>query len=272
MPRNEAWFAKPDGMPYESLDPVVASGLAEPGPRAVTAPRLLLLSNSTNAGSTFLDHAGAMIQSVLDGDVREVVFVPFAAVRAPYASFSDRVRERLLPLGYDVRSLNTARDMQAVVREAKALVVGGGNTFSLLERLYAQQLLEPIRQRVRAGVPYVGWSAGANIACPTIRTTNDMPIVEPPSLDALGLIPFQINPHYTEATLDGHAGETRDDRLLEFVAANPGQPVVGLREGTALRIEGKQSTLLGDRPARIFGVGPEAFDVEPGTPLDMLGV
>jgi len=234
-----------------------------------TAPHLLLLSNSTNAGRAFLEHAGEAIQRVL-GHVREVTFVPFATVRFPYADFAERVGSRLRPLGYEVRSLHAAGDPIAVVRNAAAIVVGGGNTFCLLERLYAHELLNPIRERVRAGVPYVGWSAGSNVACPTVRTTNDMPIVEPPSLGALGLVPFQINPHYTEATLPGHAGETRDERLLEFVAANPGTPVIGLREGTALRVEGDTWTLLGEHGARIFGVRPEPFDVDPGASLDML--
>jgi len=233
------------------------------------ATRLLLLSNSTNAGSTFLEHAGAAIQGIL-GDLGEIAFVPFAAVRFSYDAFAERVANRFRSLGYEVRSLHATDDPKTVVRSAPAIVVGGGNTFCLLERLYAHGLLDPIRQRVRAGAPYVGWSAGSNIACPTIRTTNDMPIAEPPSFDALGLVSFQINPHYTEATLHGHAGESRDERILEFVAANPGKPVIGLREGSALRVEGDNWTLLGDRSARLFGVGPKPVDVEPGSSLDML--
>lgn len=235
------------------------------------APRLLLLSNSTNAGRAFLEHAGDEIQHVL-GDIREVAFVPFATVRFSYEAFAGRVGDRLRSLGYEVRSIHAAGDPCAALRVAPAIVVGGGNTFCLLQRLYAHGLLDPIRERVRAGTPYVGWSAGSNVACPTIRTTNDMPIVEPPSLDALRLVPFQINPHYTDATLDGHAGETRDERLLEFVAANPGTPVIGLREGTALRVEGDTWTLRGERGARIFGVRPEPLDVEPGASLHMLRV
>lgn len=236
-----------------------------------SAPRLLLLSNSTNAGRGFLEHARPFIESFLGRDVHEVLFVPFAAIRMSYDTFTERVRERLAPLGYEVRSVHSDPDPSAIVGAAESIVVGGGNTFSLLHRLYEQRLLDPIRERVRGGAPYLGWSAGSNVACPTIRTTNDMPIVEPPSLDALGLVPFQINPHYTEATITGHAGETRDERLLEFVAANPGKPVIGLREGTALRIEGTSRTLMGDRAARVFGVGPQPFDVEPGAALDMLG-
>jgi dipeptidase E len=127
-----------------------------------------------------------------------------------------------------------------------------------------------IRERVGGGVPYVGWSAGANVACPTIRTTNDMPIVEPPTLDALDLIPFQINPHYTDANIEGHMGETRDERLTEFVHANPGVRVIGIRESTMLRVEGEEITLVGGRPARVFLKGEEPRDVAPEESFNFL--
>jgi dipeptidase E len=234
------------------------------------AQRLLLLSNSTIAGREFLEHASSWIRDFLGDEVGEVLFIPYASVRASYDTFTERVRERLSPLGYDAYSVHAADDPVAAVSTAAAIVVGGGNTFCLLERLYALHLLDPIRERVRAGHPYIGWSAGANLACPTIRTTNDMPIVEPPHLAALGLVPFQINPHYTHRTIPEHAGETREERLLEFVAANPETPVLGLREGTALRVEGDALALLGDRPARVFGLGGAPFDAAPGAPLDGL--
>ena len=126
----------------------------------------------------------------------------------------------------------------AALREAEAVAVSGGNTFRLLSLMQSLGLLEPLRERARAGMPYIGWSAGSNLACPTIRTTNDMPIVWPEDCDALGLIPFQINPHYTELLPPEHQGETRDDRLREFVRLNPGMPVLGLREGSALMVQG----------------------------------
>ena len=153
---------------------------------------------------------------------------------------------------------------------ADAIAVGGGNTFHLLRALYRVSAVELIRERVLSGMPYVGWSAGSNVACPTIRTTNDMPIVEPPTLKALGLLPFQINPHYTDAHLEGHMGETRDERLSEFTHANPGVRVLGLREGTMLRVEGDEITLLGGKPARLFVKGETPRDIDPAESFSFL--
>jgi dipeptidase E len=230
--------------------------------------RLLLLSNSTNYGGTFLGHAGNTIRDFFGEDVGEVLFVPYAAVRFPFDAFAAKVGERFGPLGYDVRPIDREADPVAAVERAEAIAVGGGNTFQLLQRLYDGALLDPIRERVRAGMPYAGWSAGSNVASPTIRTTNDMPIVEPPSFAALGLVPFQINPHYTDAAIPDHGGETRKERLLEFIAANPDMPVVGLREGTTIRVDGTRMTLLGERPAVVFRAGREPWEVAPG-PLDL---
>jgi len=150
------------------------------------------------------------------------------------------------------------------VRACDAIAVGGGNTFRLLARLYEFGLLDPIRQRVQDGAPYVGWSAGSNVACPTIRTTNDMPVVEPPSFDALGLVPFQINPHFTDAAIPNHGGETRSERLLEFLELNPTMPVLSLREGTALLADDRGMQLLGNQPALGFVHGQTARELAPG--------
>jgi dipeptidase E len=165
-------------------------------------------------------------------------------------------------LGFDVESLHKVFDAKQAVENTDAIAVGGGNTFHLLRALYRVDVVDAIRERVRGGMPYIGWSAGSNIACPTIRTTNDMPIVEPPSLNALGLVPFQINPHHTDVRIEGHMGETRDERLIEFTLANPGVRVIGLREGTMLRVEGDEITLIGGKPARIFLKGEEPRDVD----------
>lgn len=232
--------------------------------RAGGAARLLLLSNSTNAGAGFLEHATDAIWDFLGPEITEVLFVPFAAVRVDWNAFTDRVRERLEPMGYRVTGLHTAADPAAAVHAAQALAVGGGNTFHLLRLLARQGLLTPMRERVLGGAPYLGWSAGANVACPTIRTTNDMPIVEPPSLRALGLVPFQLNPHYTDARLPDHAGETRAERLLEFAEANATTPVLALREGSILRVERGTLTLLGPHPALVFRKGREPEEVAPG--------
>ena len=232
--------------------------------------RLLLLSNSKNFGSGYLTHAEGTIKDFLGAGVAEILFVPFAAVRASFDDFTATVRERFGAMGYGLRSVHAVADPQGAVQAARAIAVGGGNTFALLKRLYDLNLLEPIRAATLAGTPYMGWSAGANVAGPTIRTTNDMPIAEPPSLTALGLVPFQINPHYTDAVIPQHSGETRADRLLEFVEANPGVPVVGLREGSLLRVEGSRLTLVGERPARVFLQGREPYEVEPGGGLQTL--
>jgi dipeptidase E len=232
--------------------------------------RLLLLSNSKNFGSGYLTHAEGTITDFLGAGVADILFVPFAAVRASFDDFTAMVGERFAAMGYGLQSLHAVADPQAAIQAARAIAVGGGNTFALLKRLYDLSLLEPIRAAVLAGTPYMGWSAGANVAGPTIRTTNDMPIVESPSLTALGLVPFQINPHYTDGVIPQHSGETRADRLLEFVEANPGVPVVGLREGTLLRVEGGRLTLIGEKAARVFLQGREPYEVEPGGGLQPL--
>ncbi len=232
--------------------------------------RLLLLSNSKNFGHGYLEHAEAVIKDFLGKGIRNVLFVPFAAVRVTWDEFAETVRKRFADFGYSLDSVHVAKDPVAAVKKAEAIVVGGGNTWHLLRALYEQSLLEAIRERSRAGTPYVGWSAGANLAGLTIKTTNDMPIVMPPKVDALALLPFQINPHYTDAVIPNHAGETRAERLLEFVAANPGVRVVGLREGSILRVEGSTLTLLGEKPARLFVSGREPADLEPRASLQGL--
>ena len=231
--------------------------------------RLLLISNSTNAGEPYLSYPLPYIGSFLAG-VREVAFVPYAAVTFSYAEYERRVQERFSTLGIRVRSVHRAADPAAAIRRAPAICVGGGNTFALAKKMQEQGLMSAIRSRVRAGVPYVGWSAGSNVACPTICTTNDMPIVEPESFRAIGAVKFQINPHYLDANPEGHAGETREVRLLEFAAANPRRYVVGLREGCMLRYEEGRLELLGSRPMRIFHKGIAPYEVQPGDDLSFL--
>lgn len=226
--------------------------------------RLLLLSNSTNYGSGFLEHAEEMLRRLFGSRIREVLFLPYAAVRFSFDAFADRVADRFRAFDVSVRAIHRELDPVQAVQAADAIAVGGGNTFQLLARLHELSLIEPIRRRVREGIPYVGWSAGANVACPTIRTTNDMPIVEPPSFTALDLVPFQINPHYTDARLPNHGGETRAERLLEFATANPAVPVLALPEGTALYVEDGTTTLLGPTAATLFSAGSDPRPLEPG--------
>lgn len=233
--------------------------------------KLLLLSNGSElTGDQPTAFAQNAVRDFLGPRVKTVTFVPFATVINSYDSYAERVRRRFGEIGYRVESVHEAGDAAAAVENAEAVAVGGGNTFHLLRAMYEAGLVEALRARVEAGAPYVGWSAGSNVACPTIRTTNDMPIVEPPTLRALGLVPFQINPHYTDGRLPGHHGETRDERLGEFVHANPGVRVVGLREGTMLRIENSGIRLLGGKPARIFVKGEGAADLAPDASFQFL--
>ncbi len=205
------------------------------------------------------------------GSIEYLLFVPYAL--ADYDAYLDVLHQRGLDAGYRILGIHQADDPVAAVRTAPGLYIGGGNTFRLLATLYQQQLLDPIRDRVHQGMPYLGISAGCNVACPTIRTTNDMPITSPPSLDALGLASFQVNPHYYHGEtllrrgeeLIPHFGETRDERLKEYHEMNS-LPIVGLWEGGILRIENNQILLLGT-PARLFRRGQPCLDVEPGTDL-----
>jgi dipeptidase E len=232
--------------------------------------RILLLSNSKNPGMSLLAHAEAEIRGFLGGGVKTVLFVPFAGVVETWDNYASAVREAFGRMGYELASLHDAGDPVAAVERAEALYVGGGNTFYLLRALYDTRTLQVIARRVREGTPYVGASAGTNVACPTIKTTNDMPIVEPPSLEALGLVPFQINPHYTDESLAGHAGESREQRIAEFRRVNPGTHVVGLREGSMLRIEDSSIKLVGDKAARVFASGREPVECGPEDSLQFL--
>ena len=223
--------------------------------------QLLLISSSNVHGYGYLDHPEPEMRRIL-GARKRVAFIPFAA--HDHDAYTAKVGERLGRMGYDVLQVRDADDL----KNAEAIFTGGGNTFRLLKTLYDRELLEPIRERVRGGVPYIGSSAGSNIAGPTIRTTNDMPIVEPPSFAALGFVSFQLNPHYLDADAGSkHQGETREQRLLEYLEENE-TPVVAIREGSALRIEGDVVTLTGDRPARLYVRGEATVEVPPGSRLD----
>jgi dipeptidase E len=227
--------------------------------------RVLLISNSTLFGSGYLDHAEAEIRDFL-GAAKRVLFVPFALYdRDAYATTA---RERFSKMGYEMTSVHNAVDGTQALAETEAIFVGGGNTFRLLQTLYDRNLLGPIRQRVAEGMPYIGSSAGSNVAGPTIKTTNDMPIVQPPSFDALGLVSFQINPHYLDPDPNSkHMGETREKRIQEFLEEND-TPVLGLREGAMARCEQGGTVLKGSTGARIFRRGQDPVEAVPGDGLD----
>ena len=231
--------------------------------------KLLLISNSTNAGEAYLQYPIAQIGSFLTG-VKEIVFVPYAAVTFSYADYEAKVQARFNDIGIKVRSVHRAKDPRKMIREAEAICVGGGNTFALTKKMQEQGLMQVIRRKIAEGTPYVGWSAGSNVTCPTICTTNDMPIVQPESFKAIGAVKFQINPHYLDANPEGHAGETREQRIQEYIKANPRRWVVGLREGCMLHLHDGEMELIGSRPMRIFKNGVDTFEVNSGDDLSFL--
>ena len=229
--------------------------------------KLLLISNSTLHGSGYLDHAENEIRNFL-GNVQRVLFVPFALYDRD--AYTETTRERFEKMGYGLDSIHTAADAQTAVTAAESLFIGGGNTFRLLKSLYDADVLETIRRRVKEGMLYIGSSAGSNVAAPTIKTTNDMPIVQPPSFAALDLIPIQINPHFLDPDPKStHKGETREERIRQFLEENS-TPVVGLREGAMLLVENDSILLKGSSGARIFRRGQEPVEVKPGEKLDYL--
>jgi dipeptidase E len=224
------------------------------------ARRLLLISTSTVFGTRYLEHAFTDLREVLEG-VGRVLFIPHAL--RDHAGYTAKARAAFEEIGLGLDSLHEAEDPRQAVRSAEAVFCGGGNTFRLLDQLARLDVLDAIRDRAVDGMPYAGASAGSNLACPTIMTTNDMPIVEPPSFGALGLVSFQINPHYLDpAAGSTHMGETRETRIREFHEEND-VPVVGLREGAILRIEGESVELRGRAGVRVFRRGQDPVEAVP---------
>lgn len=217
--------------------------------------KLLLISNSTNPGEPYLDYPKNNIRDFLGKKPVRVLFIPYAAVTFSYDLYEQKVSERFREIGHDIESIHRLSNPSEAVRNAAAIAVGGGNTWKLLKTIRDNNLIEAVREKVLGGTPYIGWSAGSNVACPTIRTTNDMPVTEPDSFESFNLVPFQINPHYLDANPEGHAGETREQRIEEFIEINPDLYVVGLREGTMLLVENGKMKLMGPRKARIFRKG-----------------
>lgn len=232
--------------------------------------RLLLLSNSTMPGTPFFAWPSPYVKAFLEAEVREVLFIPFAAVTLSYDRYFEYVSTAFGSMGYRVTSIHEARDKKGAVQNAAAIVVGGGNTFALLSRMYAEDLVSVLQRQVGGGTPYIGWSAGANLACPTIMTTNDMPVVMPPSFAALGLVPFQINPHYHELKFPNQGGETRRERLEEFLRMNPEKKVIGLPEGMLLRREWNTLVLEGEGTAKFYEAGKAVLDLQPPADLSFL--
>jgi dipeptidase E len=232
-----------------------------------SSSRILLISNSTVHGRGYLDHVQEEIKTFL-GSARTVLFFPFALYdRDEYAA---KAKARFAAIGCSVESAHATGDPRKAIEQADAIFIGGGNTFRLLTTLQDLELLEPIRRKVKNGAAYIGSSAGSNVAGPTIKTTKDMPIVQPRSFDSLGLVPFQISPHYLDPDPNStHMGETQEERILQFLEENQ-TPVVGIREGAWLLIENGGITLKGDTGARIFRRGHAPIEVRPGTEISKL--
>ena len=250
--------------------------------------RLLLISNSTNFGESYLAWAVNQIeffclQNHLDRNSK-IVFVPFAGVNIAgkaypesYDAYEARVKavfEQKFGMS-DFTSVHRFSDPVKAVNEADCIIVGGGNTFHLVAELHKYGLMDAIRERASAGVPYIGWSAGSNVACPTLCTTNDMPIVEPSSFKTLNLVPFQINPHYLDPhpeidKMIKHGGETRQDRINEYLAVNQKMRVVGLREATSLWVIDHTMLLKGGKKMIVMQYGKEPVEIEPNSDVTFL--
>jgi len=228
------------------------------------AKNLLLISSSTIYGHGYLDHVDSKICDLLRG-VQRIVFIPFALYDRD--AYFKKAEARFQRMGVALESAHSHAAPQRLIEEAEAIFIGGGNTFRLLKALYDYDLLEAIRSQVEKGVPFIGSSAGSIVACPTLKTTKDMPVVQPPSFDALGLVGFQISPHYLDPDPQStHMGETQEERILQYMEEND-LPVVGLREATVLRVDHGAVVLRGDTTARIFRRGNPPVEVPPGTNL-----
>ncbi|MDR2805377.1 MAG: dipeptidase PepE [Dysgonamonadaceae bacterium] len=232
--------------------------------------RLLLLSNSTNPGEEYLSWAKAEIQTFLGNIPTTAVFIPYAAVSFGYDEYVAKVDKVFSPLGCKITGIHRVWDPVQTVENAETIIIGGGNTWRLVQQMREHGLMEAIRAKVQAGTPYIGWSAGSNVACPTMKTTNDMPIVDPRGMGTLRLIPFQINPHYLDAHPAGHGGETREDRIREFIELNSDVFVLGLREACLLKREGNVLQLIGSKTARLFRKDWPTRELSPQDDLSFL--
>jgi len=233
--------------------------------------QLLLLSNSTNTGEEYLGWPRDILRDFIQkNNIKSCLFVPYAGVTVTWDDYTTRVCDVFGMWGCSVQSVHKVNNPVLSVSKAECIIVGGGNTFRLVQKMHDTGIMAAIREKALSGTPFIGWSAGSNVACPTLRTTNDMPIAQPASFNTLNLIPFQINPHYLDANPEGHGGETREQRINEFLALNPEVAVVGLREATALYIDGGKLHLLGNRSMRLFYAAKDPIEHDPGTDLSFL--
>ncbi len=218
--------------------------------------KVLALSSSRVGNGGFLEATIPLVEAFLENSSLHIAFLPFASVHRSYDEFGDMVKKAFSSLSYIIDTVNPG-EATSIIENADAIMVGGGNTFKLLYEIYYHHLFELIQNKVTSGTPYVGWSAGANITGKTISTTNDMPIIQPKSFTAFGFLPFQINPHYINKKTKNHNGETRDQRIEEFLLLNPGVPVVGLPEGSSLMLEEEELHFVGDKKGVLFQCNTE---------------
>lgn len=243
--------------------------------------KLLLISNSTNYKEPYLGWCLSLIKEFLQTEKRNILFFPYAGVKIAgknfpesYDAYHERLQKIFSEHGFQVTSIHQAKSPVEAVNKAEIIMVGGGNTFNLVAEIHRNKLIEPVRRKVMEGTPFIGWSAGSNVDCPTLRTTNDMPIVMPESFDCFDFVPFQINPHYIDPYTDEvndmirHGGESRQDRINEFLSVNPEVTVAGLREGTALWVEDGTITLKGTRNLRIMRHEQKEIEIIPESVFD----
>lgn len=222
---------------------------------------LLLCSSSGYRDTGYLTHTADFINEFLTGlatHPHSAIFIPYAGVTKTYAEYLAQVRPHFSAFDIALSSLHECANPIQAIKTAEMIIVGGGNTFALLKRLQAQHLIPEIRARITSGVPYMGWSAGSNLAGKSISTTNDMPIVEPINFQALNIVPFLINPHFISGQIPGHNGESREQRLAEYMVMNPLETVVALMEGTALLRKGNALTLIGRDAGYTFHAGKQS--------------
>lgn len=230
----------------------------------------MLMSSSKKNQLGYLEHASDQITTLLGTQPRDVLYIPYAAITPTYDEYEKLAASPFSKLGYTIRSIHHEPNPVQAVAEASAIAVAGGNTFALLNRLYQEDLVEPIRRRVvHDDIPYIGWSAGTNVATASIRTSNDMPIVQPPSFSGLGLVPFQINPHFVSGKPAGHNGESREERLTEFVTLNSDEEVLALYEGCALHVQEDTGVILGDKDGLVFSRKSKPRAIVPGKIFDL---